>query len=321
MVLPGVADVMASPLCPVSMFIRLDLPTFERPMKAYSCILWSGHFLTSELLIEKRALLTIIYQFDFWLYMCKYSTKSHNFAFMGVNPDREPVFRFKQFEVRDSVGAMKVGTDAVILGALTPVEDIQRALDIGTGTGILSLMLAQRGVGSVTGVEIDKAAADEAALNISRSRWRDSIEIVCGDVMEIDLSRFKPQLIICNPPFFADALKGPDEARNLARHEASLGFESLIRLSARDLDDDGLLAFISPADRESDIVFAMSIARMHIAKKTYIKTTHAKSPKRILWLSGKKNIVTETTTLIIHGNDSGYTDEYISLTSPFYLHL
>lgn len=139
--------------------------------------------------------------------------------------------------------------------------------------------------------------------------------------MEIDLSRFKPQLIICNPPFFADALKGPDEARNLARHEASLGFESLIRLSARYLDDDGLLAFISPADRESDIVFAMSIARMHIAKKTYIKTTHAKSPKRILWLSGKKNIATETTTLIIHGNDSGYTDEYISLTSPFYLHL
>ncbi|ROT07003.1 methyltransferase domain-containing protein [Muribaculaceae bacterium Isolate-104 (HZI)] len=253
--------------------------------------------------------------------MCKYSTKSHNFAFMGVNPDREPVFRFKQFEVRDGVGAMKVGTDAVILGAWTPVEGIQRALDIGTGTGILSLMLAQRGVGSVTGVEIDKAAADEAALNISRSRWCESIKIVCGDVMEIDLSRFKPQLIICNPPFFADALKGPDEARNLARHEASLGFESLIRLSARYLDDDGLLAFISPADRESDIVFAMSIARMHIAKKTYIKTTHAKSPKRILWLSGKKNIATETTTLIIHGNDSGYTDEYISLTSPFYLHL
>lgn len=137
-----------------------------------------------------------------------------------------------------------------------------------------------------------------------------------GKTMLINHFLINDSWYIVDLPGYGYARRGKD-----SRHEASLGFESLIRLSARYLDDDGLLAFISPADRESDIVFAMSIARMHIAKKTYIKTTHAKSPKRILWLSGKKNIATETTTLIIHGNDSGYTDEYISLTSPFYLHL
>ena len=125
---------------------------------------------------------------------------------MGTNINREPVFRFKQFEVRDCVGAMKVGTDGVLVGAGGPGAGIERAVDAGTGTGLIALMLAQRGVRRITAVEVNEQAAAEALSNVHSSPWSSCIEIMNADISLLDIRELKPQLIVSNPPFFNETL-------------------------------------------------------------------------------------------------------------------
>lgn len=240
---------------------------------------------------------------------------------MGNNRNRESFFRFKKFSVRDSAGAMKIGTDGVLLGAWVPVVGIERAVDIGCGTGLISLMLAQRGVKHIYGIEISDAAAREAEENVIGSSFADNIQIVAGDATLLDLSCLSPQLIVSNPPFFADSLKCDTADRTTARHEESLSFDNLIRLSAEALACDGMLAFISPADREKDIDFATVMHRMYVARKTFVSTVAGKTPKRILWLLSKKLCETCVDSLLMRDENSVYSTDYINLTKDFYLHL
>lgn len=240
---------------------------------------------------------------------------------MAKNPDRETRFRFKQFEVSDCVSAMKVGTDGVLLGAWCPVEGVRKAIDVGTGTGLIALMLAQRGVESIRGVEIDNAAAEEAASNIRSSIWSDMIKIECADINSISLVPESFDLVISNPPFFSSALKSPDDARATARHESGLNYESLIALASKVLKPDGKLAVISPADREPDITFSCAMHKMWVARKTYVRTSPSRVPKRILWIIARQNQPCLSDTLCIKDDNNNYSNDYIRLTSDFYLYL
>lgn len=143
----------------------------------------------------------------------------------------QPFFQFKQFTVWHDKCAMKVGTDGVLLGAWTPVESSARILDIGTGTGLVALMLAQRCSASVIALEIDETAAQQAAENITRSPWGNRIEVVCQDfrLYSNKNNSLKYDTIVSNPPYFTDSLKCPDSQRNTARHNDNLSYEELLK--------------------------------------------------------------------------------------------
>ncbi|MDO5333018.1 MAG: methyltransferase, partial [bacterium] len=174
------------------------------------------------------------------------------------NPDRQTTFRFRQFEVSNKLSAMKIGTDAVLLGAWAfeasgfGASSDLRALDIGCGTGVLSLMLAQRFTGmSVLGIDIDAEAAAEAAANFSRSPWAARLEALQTDFREFATSGEAGiyDIIISNPPFFTGGAEAPDDARRIARHQESLGLHDLMEGATHVLAPEGILAVVLPADK------------------------------------------------------------------------
>lgn len=240
---------------------------------------------------------------------------------MGNNRNRESFFRFKKFNICDSAGAMKIGTDGVLLGAWAPAEGIQRALDIGCGTGLIAMMLAQRGVSKVIGIEIGEEAAREAEDNVASCEWRDRIEIIAGNALAADFSAYNPDLIVSNPPFFSDSLKCEDSCRTIARHAGSLSFVSLLESGAKWLSEDGQLAFISPAYNEHEIEYAAAMNKLYINKKTFVCTVEGKRAKRILWLLNRRICRAEISTLNIKNRNGEYSGEYTLLTKEFYLNL
>ena len=149
-------------------------------------------------------------------------------------------FEFKQFKIYHDRCAMKVGTDGVLLGAWAEVTESSRILDIGCGSGLVTIMAAQRSQANVYGVEIERNAALQAIGNAARSPWGRRIHIVCEDICNFqDSTGF--DTILVNPPFFEEELLPPDAARSSARHTASLSFASLLQQVARLLRDTGRL--------------------------------------------------------------------------------
>lgn len=145
---------------------------------------------------------------------------------------------------------MKVGTDGVLLGAWAPADKAKRILDVGTGTGLIALQLAQRNPHArITAIEIDAAAAGQATENVSHSPWAGRVEVICHDFRDYQPeNRF--DLIISNPPYFIDALKCPDEQRCTARHTGNLNYDLLFRRSASLLEEQGVVSIIIPAEAE-----------------------------------------------------------------------
>lgn len=233
---------------------------------------------------------------------------------MGENRHRENIFRFKRFSVVNRLAAMKVGTDGVLLGAWTDITGAGLILDAGTGSGLIALMLAQRAPHAlIDAIDIVDDAVAEAAANIAASPWADRIT-----ACRADLLAYRPEtrydLIVSNPPFFNTTLRSPDDARALARHGDGLSFESLIAAAPPLLAADGRLAFISPADREDDIVCAAAMARMHVTRLTRVYTRlRAPSPTRLLWQLDMRPAPLVTASLRV--GDSCYQ----ALTGPFYL--
>ena len=143
------------------------------------------------------------------------------------------IFTFKQFAITQASAAMKVGTDAVMLGAAATLPDSGRVLDIGTGTGIVAIMAAQRRPDvTVTVIEIDPCAADEARANVAATPWSDRIEVVCGDVRTWDGDGRAFDCIVSNPPYYEGMLRGDDHGRNIARHDETLDMATLTATSA-----------------------------------------------------------------------------------------
>ena len=232
---------------------------------------------------------------------------------------REKTFRFKQFSVLNDRTAMKVGTDGVLLGAWCPVEGVHRVLDVGTGCGVIALMIAQRNSGAViTGIDIDEGAIEEASLNFANSPWSERLTAILADFNDLtDGDRY--DLIVSNPPYFTDSLPSPDASRTLARHTCSLTYRQLIEGAARLLTGDGTLALISPTDAESDIIEAATFASLPVRSKTRVIPVEGAAPKRTLWLLSRRDTPYTENTLTIAHPDGSFTKEYIDLTKDFYL--
>lgn len=237
---------------------------------------------------------------------------------MGRKINRETTFRFKEFSVSNSRSAMKVGTDSVLLGAWTDVTGTVSALDAGCGTGVLSLMLAQRGVSHITGIEINPTAAEEAAGNAEHSPWRGAVEVKCGDCTAMEYDR-EFDLIISNPPYFNSELRSPEAARAAARHEASLNFASLMRIASDYLTPSGRLAFISPADRADDIMWESALQRLHLLRRCDVVTSQRRGTSRTLWEFSAASCIPSTSSLLLRNPDGSLTTEYHKLTEAFYL--
>lgn len=233
---------------------------------------------------------------------------------LARNPDRETIFRFKQFEVRNSFSAMKVGTDGVLLGAWFDVPPGASVLDVGTGCGVIGLMAAQRGAAQVVEVEIDAGAASEAIVNAESSPWSDRVSVVHCDFMTYEPGCLFDR-IVSNPPFFNEAVVSPDSSRAMARHEGSLSLHSLLSRAAGMLAPEGRVALIAPMSRYSDVAYAASLARLSLVRMSRVFTARdpMRPPSRVLceYSLGASSAKYDD----IHM----FSDEYRQLVAPFYL--
>ncbi len=227
-------------------------------------------------------------------------------------------FRFKQFEVRHDRCAMKVNTDGVLLGAWVDVTDVKNALDVGTGSGIIALMLAQRGVGEIDAVELDNDAALQASENFAASPWASALSM-----HKTALQQYKPKgqfdLIVSNPPYFENAYKTPAANRNLARHNDTLPLIDLMAFTARWLSSTGKLALILPIEMESNAKGAAGECGLYAAKCCYVKGTVGGETKRVLLTFTKEKASPRISEIAIETAPLQYTDEYKELTKDFYL--
>jgi len=231
---------------------------------------------------------------------------------------REKVFRFKQFAVLNDRTAMKVGTDGVLLGAWCPVAGARHVLDVGTGCGVIALMIAQRNHEAViTGIDIDHDAVQEATLNFERSPWSDRLTAVEGNFNDMSTSGF--DVIVSNPPFFTNGVLPAGDTRIAARHTQSLTYRQLIEGAARLLSSHGALALISPTDAEGEIIEAATFATLPVRQVTHVIPVDGALPKRTLWLLTPRDIAYHEDTVTIANRDGTFTQEYIELTGDFYL--
>lgn len=239
-----------------------------------------------------------------------------------ANKSRETTFRFKQFTVSNRRSAMKVGTDGVLLGAWCAIpEGGCHVIDAGCGTGVIALMIAQRNPqANILGIEIDREAASEATENVDASVFAGRI-----DILHRDFLGFKSDtlfdLIVCNPPFFTESTKSPIVARANARTEGSLSVKSLLEKSVKLLSEEGSVAFIAPATRDSEIIFDAALAGLYPLRHCHVITVAGKTPQRTLWQFSRQPRPDESTTLIMSKSPGIYSKEYTDLVKEFYINL
>jgi tRNA1Val (adenine37-N6)-methyltransferase len=227
------------------------------------------------------------------------------------------VFKFKKFSIIQEKSAMKVGTDGVLLGCWVSCEKANNILDVGCGTGLITLMLGQRIlIGNVTGIDIDKIASQEAQLNISNSDWKEKIEIKHTSLQEFT-SQLKFDLIVSNPPFFPQ--NKSQQSRDIARHTNRLSFEDLIYNAAKLLSKKGIFSVIIPKDSEEYFCKIAATHKLYCNRVCYIKGNEVSEVKRVMMEFTFVISIILTEYLTIERSRHNYTDKYIQLCKDFYL--
>lgn len=232
-------------------------------------------------------------------------------------------FKFKQFTIEQDRCAMKIGTDGVLLGAWAPVEQNPFSiLDIGTGTGIIALMLAQRSTAQqIDALEIDEQAYEQATDNLENSPWNDRLFCFHAGLDEfMEEPEDEYDLIVSNPPFYAEDYKTNNDQRDLARFQDALPFEDLIEAADLLLSENGILAVIIPFKEEDRFLAIAKEFELYPTKITRVKGTPTAEIKRsLLALSRNKTTLFSIDELTIEIGRHEYTPEYIALTQDFYL--
>ena len=258
-------------------------------------------------------------------------------------------FRFKRFEVVNERSAMKVNTDGVLLGAAMTIRPEDRCmLDIGTGTGTIALMAAQRvfggeipgkagndgedtreesGVTKIDAIDIDEPSATEAAMNFANSPWAE-----CLHAHNMSLDAFaamddgdegpvrKYDLIFSNPPYFEDSLTAPDERKSTARHTSEgLSYRDIFEFAKERLTDSGRVSLVLPADQEAALCRYARMCGLHLFRILRVRTVPRKAPSRMIAEFSRQRCETIKEELLTIQNEGQYTQEYLSLTHNFYM--
>jgi len=243
---------------------------------------------------------------------------------MPGKPKTYQPFQFKQFSIEQNNCAMKIGTDGVLLGAWCNTSNCQTVLDIGTGTGVIAIMLAQRTNANTTiyGVEIDEAAYKQAKSNMAMSPWRKRLRALYGDIEEMS-HQLKPpfDLIVSNPPYFSGGTRSPNPQKNIVRHTVTLTHSNLIRISNLLLSKDGKICIILPYQEGIKCMETAKAHKLFCAKITYVKSRINQPPERLLLQFEKKALdkKEEDELIIYEGSNKTYTFDYKKLTKDFYL--
>jgi tRNA1Val (adenine37-N6)-methyltransferase len=229
-------------------------------------------------------------------------------------------FSFKQFTINQEKAAFKVGTDGVLLGAASDVVGVKKILEIGTGTGLIALMLAQRSEAEIVALEPDYESYKQACENINLSKWNSRIKVVNSDLQNYIPEAEKFNLIVTNPPYFSDSLKNPDPRKSSTRHNDSLTSVELLMGANRLIQENGKLQLILPYVEGNIFIteavnygfYCNSILKIRPLPDSEIR-------RLILTFSRKKTLPTEKFLTIEKGKRHEFTEEYINLTREFYL--
>lgn len=242
-------------------------------------------------------------------------------------------FYFKKFSVRQTDSAMKVNTDGVLLSAWVSLPEIISdstspfyLLDIGTGTGVIALVMAQRlseeqkRPFKITALDIDLKSAAEASFNFSQSIWKDNM-----DSLNISLQNFSPKtqfsLILSNPPFFTDSLKAPSERRSIARDNYKLPADAIMEFSSQHLLPKGVLGLILPVSGSTAVIKEGEKRGLFLRKRCYVKTVASKEPKRVLleFCKDEKEKLYEEVLIMQQSGGDTYSKEYRNIVERFYM--
>lgn len=233
---------------------------------------------------------------------------------------RNKWFEFKQFRIEQQNSAMKVGTDGVILGAWVSVNQATRILDVGSGTGLIALMLAQRSNAEIDAVEIDSHAYLEAKYNFEQSPWSERLKIFHSDFNTYSNETGKLyDLIVCNPPFFVDSLKTSDSRLAIARHNESMTFSQLILGSVKLLNQSGRLTVIIPSGSFDEFRETARIHGLYLHRNCNIITKTGRLPSRVLLELSLAQGYMSTSEILIQNTDGQFTDQFKELTNKYYI--
>jgi len=237
-------------------------------------------------------------------------------------------FQFKQFIVQQDRSAMKVTTDSCLLGSMVPAlcqkEGKMNVLDIGTGTGLLSLMFAQKKTEAlIDAIEIDKDAVAQAMENSSASPWKERIQVIHADARQYPF-RHLYDVIISNPPFYENELKGTDPGKNRAHHNEGLLLSELLHIIKSNLEPDGFFYLLLPFKRNEEIKHLLSEQELAVEQIIFVRQTENHDYFRMI-VAGKLTPETVTETIIdeisIKDHAGEYTTAFINLLKDYYLNL
>jgi len=234
-------------------------------------------------------------------------------------PSPAKPFHFKQFDVVQSRSAMRVGTDAVLLGAWVRLKSCKHVLDVGTGTGVIALICAQRCPEAlVEGIEIDEGSAEDAEENFKASQWSDRLKIHHGDFLKITTSE-QFDLIISNPPYFTHSLRAADPGRNAARHDDYLPSDAFMKQAKKLLTAHGSVALIFPKSELERWVMDAEAVGLSPRRICHVFTLAHKDAARVMIeFSFVQTPEPEMESLLIHKAIGEYSDAYKQLTADFY---
>ena len=235
---------------------------------------------------------------------------------------RNNYFQFKQFRIIQEQSAMKVGMDGVLLGAWADISDAERILDVGAGTGLIALMMAQKNTTAVIdAIEIDPDALREAKINAQNSSWNNRINLeLCSFQEFARRADQKYDLIVSNPPFFTNGHKAPLENRAQARHSDSLPLDDLISGAVNMLNTSGKIALVLPSGTFPEIEKLTGENKLFISRLCRVKPNPQKPEFRILIeLTNSECLLEEESLMIEFEQHHDYTPNYKALTKDFYL--
>lgn len=228
-------------------------------------------------------------------------------------------FRFKQFGLNHSSSTMKAGTDAVLLGAIANTTNSHSILDVGTGSGIIALMLAQRSDAIITAIDIHPQSVTQAALNFKESPWHCRLSAIESSIQKFADQGNQFDLIVSNPPYFSNSLKSATENRNFARHDDNLDFLTLVQCVDKMLTPNGKFICIIPEMDSMRMNGYCTENNLFPSHKTCIHPKPEKQANRtILAFTRTKSSAIEISDFVVRNNDNSYSDQYLQVTKDFH---